>query len=292
MVNDKKKLIVHVGTPKTGTSFLQEVCIKNYEKLLTLGVLYPGVESNSFVKKANVPINASHILKYFFNYSDKEELCDLINAELKIVFDFNINTVLISDETLIAYCVPHKGNHFIFECLIAVCKGLDIELSFVAYYRKPSEYLPSHWAQLVKKHQETRSLLEFVEQENIPYWSNLISLCKLHNNVLIYSYDKEIRETEGISGSFFNIVNINYTELDELKVERVNSSLSLNALTALRLINAEFEHDTTTDIECILSNAQKLNYFDKPGLTAEKKLFVDKLYKDELDILSSFLSNK
>ncbi|WP_025564769.1 hypothetical protein [Psychromonas sp. SP041] len=291
MVDMKKKLIIHIGTPKTGTSFLQEVCIKNYDKLLASGVLYPGVESNSFVKKANIPINASHILRYFFNKLDKESICNLIKNDFISLFNFNVNTVLISDETLIAYNVPNQGNLFIFECLIEVCKVLNIELSFVAYYRKPSKYLPSHWAQLVKKHQETRSLVEFVEQEKIPYWSNLITLYKFYNKVSIYSYDQEAKTNKGISKSFFNTININCEELESLNNDEVNSSLSLNALTALRLINAEFENDAINEVEKTLTNAVAKHKLNKPVLSEHMESVVDKLYQSELDVLALASSN-
>ncbi|XQF90899.1 hypothetical protein ACOBV8_05990 [Pseudoalteromonas espejiana] len=158
-------MVVHIGTPKTGTSFLQDVCVKNYETLLNAGILYPGVKDFKFVEKANVAINASHILRLFFNEEDKEVICDSIRKNLITVFNFNTETVLISDETLIAFNPSNKQNFFIFECLIEVCKSLDIELSLIAYYRKPSKYLPSHWAQLVKKHKETLPLVDFVEKQ-------------------------------------------------------------------------------------------------------------------------------
>ena len=35
------KVILHVGTPKTGTSYLQDVLFRNRVKLLTHGVAYP-----------------------------------------------------------------------------------------------------------------------------------------------------------------------------------------------------------------------------------------------------------
>lgn len=287
MVDMKKKLIIHIGTPKTGTSFLQEVCVKNHAKLLASGVLYPGVRDNRFTKDANEPINGSHILSYFSHDLDSSSLKNLIIKDLISVFNFNVNTVLISDETFSAFNVLNEGNYFIFKCLIESCKSLDIELSFIAYYRRPSKYLPSHWAQLVKKHKETRSLIEFVEQDKIPYWKNIILLHKLYNKVSIYSYDKEILVENGISQSFFNKLGVSCSNFDLLINETINPALSLNSLTALRLINAEFEDDVISSIENILTNSKAKYIFSKARLTNEMELFVDQLYESELSSLNT-----
>ncbi|UUZ61014.1 hypothetical protein [Nocardioides sp. B-3] len=36
-----KKVLLHVGTPKTGTSYLQDVLFRNRESLRAQGILYP-----------------------------------------------------------------------------------------------------------------------------------------------------------------------------------------------------------------------------------------------------------
>ncbi|WP_462169276.1 hypothetical protein [Pseudoalteromonas lipolytica] len=286
----KKKLIVHIGTPKTGSSYLQELCIKNYDKLLAAGILYPGVESGEFTKKANIPINASHILSLFFSECSKEEVCNSIVDNLNTLFSFNVSTALISDETLSAYTPNYKQNFFIFECLIEVCTLLDIELLFVGYYRHPSKYLPSHWAQLVKKHKETSALSEFVAQNKIPYWNNLILLSRLYENVAIYSYDDELETEGGIVTSFFKEVGVDPRGFSLLADEIINPSLSLNCLTALRLINVEYENEIIESVESILTNAKPKVKLSKPRLSQELENFVNELYKEELYQLSLITS--
>ena len=283
----KKKLIVHIGTPKTGSSYLQELCLKNYDKLLALGILYPGIENNEFIKKANVPINGSLVLRLFFRELDRRTLCNLLEEKIKSLFAFNINTVLLSDETLSAFNVPHKGNAYIFECLIDICKRLCIEVKFLAYYRKPSKYLPSHWAQLVKKHNETLPLVEFVKKIKIPYWGYLHFLHSIHENVSIYSYDKEAKSQDGLATSFLNELNVDPSEIELLSGVSINKSLSLNSLTALRLINAEFDDDVIRHIEEIITKASPKNKLNKPLLSKEIELATDELYSDSVTLLQS-----
>lgn len=283
----KKKLIVHIGTPKTGTSYLQEVCLKNYENLLSAGILYPGVNAEGFTKESNIPINACHILDIFSKDESKQLTCTLLKKHFETVFTFGIETALISDETLSAFNVLNKGNLYIFECLIEVCNSLNIALSFIAYYRKPSKYLPSHWAQLVKKHGETLPLVEFVQKNKIPYWGNLVALYNQYSNVTIFSYDREISKSEGLANSFFNTVGVDCSRFNKLENQTVNQSLSLNSLTALRLINAEFDDDVIRKIEVTLSNATVKHTLGKPELTDEMGLHVDKLYEAELDALNA-----
>jgi hypothetical protein len=285
-----KKLIVHIGTPKTGSSYLQELCIKNYDKLLAAGVLYPGVESDKFTKKANIAINASHILRLFFSEHSKEDICNSIADNLNTLFSFNVRTALISDETLSAYSPRCKQNLFIFECLIKVCTLLDIELHFIGYYRHPSKYLPSHWAQVVKKHKETSSLSEFVAQNKIPYWNNLILLSRLYENVAIYSYDDELETEGGIVTSFFKEVGVDPRGFSLLDDDIINPSLSLNCLTALRLINAEYENEIIERVESILTNTKPKIKLSKPRLSQELEDFVNDLYKEELYQLSLIAS--
>lgn len=288
----KKKLIIHIGTPKTGSSYLQEVFVKNYEKLLALEILYPGVSSGSFIKRANTPINASHILDIFRNNKNKELTCSLLIESLEKVFSFGVPTVLISDETFSALEVTNEGNLYIFECLIEACKKLNIEISFIAYFRKPSKYLPSHWAQVVKKHKETLPLVDFVQSNKINYWANLINLHRLHKKSLILSYDSEILTEGGLSNSFFSGMNLDYRKIDTLTNYPVNQSLSLNSLTALRLINAEFDDITIRKIESILSNANPTLKLDKPKLSKEIENLVDELYSFEWETLNSIACSK
>lgn len=279
MVDMKKKLIVHVGTPKTGTSFLQSLCIANYSKLLDAGILYPGIESGHFVEKANISINASHILALFFTKDNKNAICDKLTIEIERVFNFNANTVLISDETLIAYNPHGYTNGYIFECLAFVCKKLNIDLSFIGYYREPSKYLPSHWAQIVRKHKRTTTLLEFVEKEYIPYWQNLINLHSSYQIVSIYSYDKELKSEGGLSASFFNALGVNINALTPLKQNKVNSSLSLNCLTAIRLLNGEFDENSIKEVEQILTKAKPSQVFMPPSLSPEAVIMVNERYE-------------
>jgi hypothetical protein len=36
-----EKVIVHIGTPKTGTTYLQDVLFRNQRRLAGAGILYP-----------------------------------------------------------------------------------------------------------------------------------------------------------------------------------------------------------------------------------------------------------
>lgn len=282
-----KKLIVHIGTPKTGSSYLQELCVKNFDTLLAAGILYPGIESGEFIDKANVPINASNILDVFLNETNREETISRLSKKLNAVFSFNVNTVLISDETLSAFNVQNKGNLYIFECLIDTCNALSIDIKFLAFFREPSKYLPSHWAQLVKNHNETSSLVDFIKANKIPYWGHLLALHEIHNEISIFSYDKEIKNKKGILASFFEAIGVNPNNIEPLTSERINTSLSLNSLTALRLINSEFEGDIINLIGDLLTNAKPKYRFDKPGLSREFEKEVNDLYKCELMKLHS-----
>lgn len=286
----RKKLIVHIGTPKTGSSFLQDLCVKNHRNLAAADICYPGIKNGDFVADANVPINGSNILSLFISETDLDSLKELLRSKLLTVFSFGYNTVLISDETFSAYSVPNRGNIFIFECLMTICQELSIDLEFIAYFRDPFSYLPSHWAQVVKNHKETASLLDFVKADKIPYWGHLLSLYEINKRVRFFSYEKEAKSVDGLASSFFNSIGFSMDKIEPLIVEVVNPSLSLNCLTALRLLNGEFDKKTIKNITEILTNSVPTQTLDKPSLPEAYKTIVYETYKFELQKLQSISS--
>ena len=49
------KVLLHVGTPKTGTSYLQDVLFRNRETLAAAGIAYPATRHDSHFLAALQP---------------------------------------------------------------------------------------------------------------------------------------------------------------------------------------------------------------------------------------------
>ena len=57
-----KKLIVHVGHGKTGSSFLQSIFALNSDRMAQLGILYPEHISNAMARRGHITSGNGNIL--------------------------------------------------------------------------------------------------------------------------------------------------------------------------------------------------------------------------------------
>ncbi|EBA13022.1 sulfotransferase family protein [Roseobacter sp. CCS2] len=142
-----RRLIVHIGQPKTGTTTLQSALLLSREVLLEEGILYP------------LPIagnNHAHVASHFFGYEAaqfhiKEQHRENQGAVLaegaiaweNILFEMQTHhprTTIISAENL--FGAQSFGN---VDAFIAELKPYADELHFVAYIRSPADhYLSLH----------------------------------------------------------------------------------------------------------------------------------------------------
>lgn len=275
----KKKLVIHCGSPKTGSSFIQQSLVEKADVLKQEGILYPGVEKSEFIENANVPINGQ-LLTRIFRHTKKPY--SQLGEEVKTVFEqllaFDFNTIFISDETL---GVLHDSVWPLFQ---KVSNSLDIDLVVFGYFRKPQTYYPSHWAQIVRKHGEARALHQFIEQVDLPIWRNLIQACESVDTGYLFSYEYEKRN--GMMGSVEVVLGLPQGTLSRNIDQKavVNESLSFAALNALRLINAEYGEEWGVEVDTILTSRAKVkNKHAKPALNKEQIDCVVNRHQKELE---------
>lgn len=273
-----KTLFIHTGTPKTGSSFLQSVFKKSSLKLAECGILYPGIKNGSYQQTSNVDINGQLLTKIII-YKTIEQLNE-IDKELKellnSLFLMGKNKVFLSDETLGIL----KAD--IWEILNEICLSLNIKLIIFSYFRRPENYYPSHWAQLVRNHGEIKPLIEFSLTTNLQVWRNILVMNEQVANTYIFSYESELTRNSGLLESVAKVLGINLNIFVISGDSNINVSLSLNALTAIRLINDEFGINEGRKLNVELTRLQVVNKKNKPKLPSiNEKLLFDR-HKDEV----------
>ncbi len=161
------KIILHIGTHKTGTTAIQRALSQNRSKLLAHGVWYPhyseviGGEKQSY---AHLDI-AKAIMgeKALLNRKEAELFLRSLHAKAKEIK--NVDTVLISGETLLRAKMGPSGKkwdkiqhfqRFLSDCL-AGFEDIQVSVTFRGYI----DYLESLYNEHIKATGYSKSILSF-----------------------------------------------------------------------------------------------------------------------------------
>jgi hypothetical protein len=189
-----KKIYIHIGTPKTGTSALQYFLLMNQSALEKRNVLYPdhSLDNNLISSGQNILVTTNRESE-----EKKKLLIDLVSSSKK--------DVLLSSE------------YFMFH--IEVIKELFPSATIILYLRRADLYTLSAYGQLVKRSNRTEKL----DTDSIfDIYSTIVS----HMEEVFKLFDKEqiimrpYEEVQFYGGSIYsdllNVIGIK--EIDEFRV--------------------------------------------------------------------------
>lgn len=142
--NDKLELILHVGTPKTGTTTLQFFLDEEYDNLLQENILYPKQYLNSHVPKHQwlVTFLKNGDFKTLFSYL--EEI--ILEAKSK-----EVRTVFLSTEGIFNHWWDFSNEAKEILRIIAVYCKVKLYITF----RDPKSFLESFYKQNLKNPQNS-----------------------------------------------------------------------------------------------------------------------------------------
>jgi len=215
-----KRIVVHTGPGKTGSSALQQWLTTHRQGLLDAGVLYPahGLDRNG-VSSGN-----------------REELLDMVDVDghhrhvvsaLKAealraaLADSPCHTLLLSSE-------------FFFPALLDIQKELP-EAEFVVYVRNPIELLESNYNQSVKRHDETRAFTP-PERFQAGLFGQIRRLlgAKTAPRLILRPYGEALFEGGDIVSDLLRVLDV---AGEKPTGRRVNASYTLDALEFKRHAN-------------------------------------------------------
>ena len=149
----KKKIIIHAGTHKTGTTFLQSFLSLNYKRLLDKGILFPlSGKIGKFSGHHNIAWQLNDDERFKKNYGTLEELCTEIKQS-------KCRTIILSSEDFEflhlsmdkLYLVKQKFNELGYRIKAILC------------FREPVSYADSLYCELLK-HGLNVSFNDFIDE--------------------------------------------------------------------------------------------------------------------------------
>ncbi len=250
----KLKLIIHAGTPKTGTTSLQTYLDKKQHKLRGKGILYPhnleklqntSAPKHQWFEKNLVSINLERFLENFKN----------IISQVKK----DTHTIILSSEGIYNYWwdFPDASKEF----LCALSKLFDTEVW--VWFREPLVFIESYYKQCIRNPQVESNPcygkdLSFAEMLNIEWFAQhlnyqgFVTECQAlfgKSSVLVFKYQgdvvQEVIHKLGLATPYDN------------PTPRQNKSLNNASIKLLRTING---YDIKAkDKELLMSHLKEIN---------------------------------
>ena len=236
-----RKIILHAGLPKTGTSTIQNVCYGNRAFLLEQeGVLYPSLEPNlSTPLRTMLNDDAQkQIVNKMAGFTNEEVAArrqsyfELLDAEIS---SREWDTLLLSAEG-ISNLFAHEmaklrewGEQYASEWTVLLC------------VRHPVDYVRSVIQQLLKGGETLQE-----RYENLPslgYSARISRAISVfgRENVKVFDFESAVKGDGGIVGNFARQAGLTTSSCNFLasRTDRYNESLSLEAAQILDSLNRQ-----------------------------------------------------
>lgn len=156
-----RRLMLHIGMPKTGSSALQSILVLNRAELARQGVHYPEHSSDAEAALGNVTTGNGAPLRPLV----ETRIRDRVGPEgvsrarerlVELLSTTTADTVLYSQEWFFQYDPDLLGE------LDSLVGALGVELGVIVYVRDVAPHVESIYGQSVKRGRYTRTLTDFV----------------------------------------------------------------------------------------------------------------------------------
>ncbi|WP_347140223.1 hypothetical protein [Paracoccus sp. SSK6] len=170
-----RRLIVHMGVQKTGSTSVQRHLRRNAEALADHLVVRTPEEGSPMR-----PLGRAAIAFSLDPSKDRAQALKLAFREVLDTLPANDVPVLISHENLAGAMPGNGGETRLFPLMpqiaaLLLAEAQDFAMDFVIYTRNHKTWRPSVWAQAVRTDGYGRSLAEFeAETADLPGWGDLV----------------------------------------------------------------------------------------------------------------------
>lgn len=263
------ELYLHIGMPKTGTSYIQSFLSLNPEPLSKSGCVYP--DFGVYFERTGKLRNAHFLAAQIFDETGERD-----KAAEKKLFDncfdtisqlaLNNEKIVISDECLWNSAERYGGDDFWLRIREeSVKRGL--ELKIIVYLRRQDLFMQSFWAQHVKEF-STLSFEDYSKKRmnkiRLDYAERLdrLSDCLGKENIIVRVYEKQqfAGARHNLISDFFDAIGVELTEEYQKPEKPVNASLSGIYLETKRLMNRFPEYrEKANYLSRLLKEAQENN---------------------------------
>ena len=222
----RKKIYLHIGSPKTGTSSLQYFLLNNSNALTNKGIFYPchGVNENDISSG-----NAEQLQRFLRNGDVSRSKC-LIDSLL----DHPYQKILLSSEYL--YQLEK-------ECLFTLRDLLvNVDVNVIVYLRRQDHMQAAVYNQWIKRSGCKTPIQTWYRENNkkerylykqVGKWAEVFG----NKRIIVRPYEASQFDGGTIFSDFSNILEVDSMEGLKVPQKRINPSYRLDALEAKRLFN-------------------------------------------------------
>jgi hypothetical protein len=268
----KRRLVIHAGFGKCGSSSIQRALFRNIARLREVGVYL-------FDKTLNiVQVHEARGMKHRFlisaNKKDEYLADKLVQAIASVPGDNGRSLAVLSSESLAG--------------MARLFGGLDEEfdVSMVFYVRPQWQWIPSAWQQWYLK--RGAPLNEFVSQcleigrpafrKRIEEWQRVLPTAKVHVRFLI----SDLLKGKGPAQDFFHLIGLP-TEGYEIEDEARNTSLDYALLHVLAKNSYLFSgiHDNRLRDGLRRAMSKKFQTANVRMLSSEQERTIEEFFREE-----------
>ncbi|WP_146140413.1 hypothetical protein [Zobellella endophytica] len=253
------KIIIHIGTHKTGSTLIQKLCAQNHERLKDHGIHYP---------------------VGFFSQAGQHELAWAVKNNNHELADKLINDILHTCGSSHTIFLSSEEFEFINDFRYLREKLQDHSVEVVAFLRRQDKYLESEYNQHVKMFDVKFSddIFKFFMYHNFEQRFNYHRL--LHrwkenipgSEVRAFSYDKAAKSGVLVQSFFRDILKVDHTKIiDEADLNK-KSNVSINPLGLIYL--ARFNKEKNIDPQTYQRFIKNISEYDFPSVPGKKNAFL------------------
>lgn len=296
---------LHIGTPKTGTTALQNFLPANEEILEQHGICYPDF---GFRYKGQGIYRNAHFLVVNHYGENGEKLIEQEKEDYERGLDCleecakKFPKIILSDEGIWKQSVRETDDFW-----VKLKEDLDkrnLDLKIIVYLRRQDLFVQSHWAQRIKEGQQ----YDFNEYLNNPvcttypldYYAYFNMLADIFGKdaliVRVFEKGQFEGEEHTIQSDFLNIFGLKMSDGFVLEQAVYNTSLEGNYLEMKRILNNldEFRENKhllirnikkLQELKLFEDNYEKQTYFS-PG---EQQKFLDKFAASNEGVARDYL---
>lgn len=253
-----KKIYIHVGAGKTGTTAIQNFMFLNRQELANQGLHIPSQGSNSMGESIT-----HHALADFGRYKSPEGAISLWHS----IGELDFNCMLVSSEIFHSRISDKDGPEFFKFIKSALAK---MEVKIVFYIRRQSQWFQSAYSQWVQVNLQHKTIQQLAKSYHKTLPDQVLAFGKIFgiDNVIVRPFEK----TQFVNGNLIDdfLSSLNLEPSDHFKIPKGNPNprLTGDALEVMRLINqfAQSEEEKRPIVKLLMNYSKVSNSRDSQAV--------------------------
>ena len=302
-------LYLHIGTPKTGTTALQNFLPANEEVLEQHGICYPDFGFRytglGVLRNGHFLVTGNYKDEFGNRVPEKEE-ADYQEGLRKLEeTGKRFSKIILSDEGIWKQSITDRENFW--ERLNKDLKRIGFDIKIIVYFRCQNLFVQSHWAQKIKEGEEY-NFHEYLEspiftEYPLDYYEYMHMLASIFGKeaLIIRAFEKKqfMGENHTIQEDFLNIFNLKMSDGFVVEQAVYNTSFEGDYLKIKEILNnlPEFKSNKNLLIsnmkniqdEKIFEHNYKKYTFFKPG---EEEEFMERFNSSNSMVAKEFLGRE